>query len=428
MLVREYIDNALYNPHYGYFSKTANIASVPESFDVTLLKDSIEFENKMAERYEQLETKILQQQAAIDTIIEVHDNMAAGNAMENAQQMNRMAIARQMWHTPTEIFSPWYARSIARYMSASYKVSGGYPHQDLLIFEMGAGNGTMATEVLNYLREIEPDIYARTQYTIIEISQNLAKRQAERLAKAGHMSRMSIVNKSVFDWNKTVTNPCFFLALEVIDNFAHDVIRYNNVTDEPYQGVVLVDHRGRMEEVYESVSDPLIEKYMNNRRRCGYRTPLLENRAWRQLRQQLPFAPNLTRREFVPTRQLDFLQKLNTHFPHHRLILSDFSALPDAVDGIDAPVVQTRFQGLTVPCNTHLVQPGWFDIFFPTNFGLLADMHSLVRRDMGLAGDRPQIVSHSDFVRQYAEVERTTTRNGDNPMVSYYENVSFLLS
>ena len=53
---------------------------------------------------------------------------------------------RQLWHTPTELFRPYYGEAIARSLVEQYKLTY-HPYRDLVIYEMGAGNGTM---MLNY--------------------------------------------------------------------------------------------------------------------------------------------------------------------------------------------------------------------------------------------------------------------------------------
>ena len=54
---------------------------------------------------------------------------------------------------------------------------------------------------------------------------------------------------------------------------------------------------------------------------------------------------------------MQFFDVLNQYFPAHRLVASDFSSLPDAVPGLNAPVVQTRFEGKMIPVTTPLVCP-----------------------------------------------------------------------
>jgi hypothetical protein len=202
----------------------------------------------------------------------------------------------------------------------------------------------------------------------------------------------------------------------------------------------------------------------------------------RNIYAHLPFAPNLSAPEYIPTRLLSLLRTLRNYFPRHRLLLSDFSSLPDSIQGVNAPVVQTRFRNATVPCSTLLVRQGYFDIFFPTNFDRLRDMYehtlsqplpelshasdddsphqtrisplttsasllslgsdffsshqpSSRRRPLdGIAsasglpvGERKSSVfTHAEFMQTYAELDRTRLRNGENPMLDFYKNVKFL--
>jgi len=69
MLVRDFIEDSLYNPHYGYFSNHATIFdSLGSTFAFSSLKDSVEFQEEVAKRYAEYESN------------------------------------RQLWHTPTELF------------------------------------------------------------------------------------------------------------------------------------------------------------------------------------------------------------------------------------------------------------------------------------------------------------------------------------
>lgn len=138
------------------------------------------------------------------------------------------------------------------------------------------------------------------------------------------------------------------------DNFAHDVVRYSTLDHEPYQCVVSVDSTGDYTELYELVNDPLIKRYLSLRSRLPTpsqrRSPLLNpllsaSPLLRKIYAAIPFAPNLTPPEFIPTKQLMLLDVLRDKFPYHRILMSDFSELPDAIPGITAPVVQTRYEG-----------------------------------------------------------------------------------
>lgn len=251
-------------------------------------------------------------------------------------------------------------------------------------------------------------------------------------------------------------------------------------TLEPYQAIVTIDENGEFGTHYTRVTDPLISSFLNLRQQLGHPLPiprlLLASEAARSIYTSLPFAPNLSAPEYIPTRLLSLMFILRKHFPRHRLLLSDFSSLPDTVKpGVNAPVVQTRYQNTTVPCSTLLVKQGYFDIFFPTNFSQLRDMyedilgrpqratdglelrasplsgaasHASVGRDFfssyhpdtrrspvdggtsstGLpVGERKSSVfTHAEFMETYADLSRSRLKNGENPLLDHYQNVKFL--
>ena len=73
MLVRDFIEDSLYNPHYGYFPKQATIFTATKPIDFSRMRNTVEFQNEVARRYAQFES----------------DGDGPG---------------RQIWHTPTELF------------------------------------------------------------------------------------------------------------------------------------------------------------------------------------------------------------------------------------------------------------------------------------------------------------------------------------
>jgi len=89
-----------------------------------------------------------------------------------------------------------------------------FPYEDFILYEIGAGNGTLAMDILNLLQQDYPEVYDRTRYHIIEISGSLATLQKQKLEKVHPCVKIS--HKSVFHWNTTEHAPCFFIAMEVI--------------------------------------------------------------------------------------------------------------------------------------------------------------------------------------------------------------------
>ena len=331
----EIVIDSLYNPSYGYFSKQAVIFSPGQPIDFTSLPDEATFHRELGDRYTAFEDELDQDN---------HDD------------------TRQLWHTPTELFRPYYGEAIARYLVSNYKLSL-YPYHDLLIYEMGAGRGTLMLNILDYIRDSDQEVYARTQFRVIEVSSSLAALQAQQLkrsaASRGHADKVTIINKSIFDWDTYVSSPCFFLALEVFDNFAHDIIRYDHQTEAPLQGVALIDSDGEFYEFDTPELDPVAARFLRVRdAACAgrhYNHPLRSPRLIRSLKSSLPFSYNLSVPEYIPTRLMNFFEILREFFPAHRLVTSDFHSLPDAVKGINAPVVQTRYQRRMVPVTTPLV-------------------------------------------------------------------------
>lgn len=75
MLVRDFIEDSLYNPHYGYFPKQVTIfTSHEQPIDFGRMRDGAEFQEEVAARYQ-----------------------AYGKDAEDGP-------GRQIWHTPTELF------------------------------------------------------------------------------------------------------------------------------------------------------------------------------------------------------------------------------------------------------------------------------------------------------------------------------------
>ncbi|KAJ2364387.1 hypothetical protein H4S01_003807 [Coemansia sp. RSA 2610] len=408
MLARDFISDSLYNPAYGYFSKQALIFSPQKGYDFARFRDSADFLRHMGQQYEDIEREL--------------DDVRS--------------IPRQLWHTPTEILKPWYGYSVARHIARQYAADRkARIHSDpLVIYEVGGGNGTLMLNIMDYLRKHEPVIYSQTEYNLVEISPKLARQQLSRHTSSSMPhANTRIINRSILDWDTPESRACFVVAMEVIDNLAHDVVRYDFDTAEAYQAVVRVFADGEFEEFYEPISDPLISDYLAQRAQAAkeYRSPAVPPQLYRRIRAQLPLAPNMTKAEFIPTHAFRFVQVLGEFFPRHRIVLSDFYTLPDTVpNAVDAPVVQTRFDGSMVPCDTYLVQPGWFDIFFPTNFELLQQLYIATCRKptVSAALGQVQVCTQREFALQNADLPQTATRSGENPMVDFYENNKFLLS
>lgn len=45
-----------------------------------------------------------------------------------------------------------------------------------------------------------------------------------------------------------------------------------------------------------------------------------------------------------------------------------------------------------------------------------------------ITGKLTQVVSHEDFMQRWAYIADTETRNGENPMLTWYKNASMLMT
>lgn len=221
-------------------------------------------------------------------------------------------------------------------------------------------------------------------------------------------------------------------------------------TLEPRQGVVLVNENSDYSEGFEPVSDELMVKFLQLRESLGMQSPATRSMFLKKLRALLPFAPNLTEAEFLPTMAMELFHVLRDYFPKHHLVLADFSMLPDAVDGVNGPVVQIRHQGSMIPwyvvtvkghlrseadlpsclslifhSTTYLVQPGRFDIFFPTDFDQLRALYSAICRP---GGQGVTVETQRKFMEAWTDPEQTRTASGDRPILTMYKNMKWLLS
>lgn len=184
------------------------------------------------------------------------------------------------------------------------------------------------------------------------------------------------------------------------------MIRYDMTTLTPLQAIVSIDETGDFTLLYEPITDPLLRRVLAYRRYLPLSPStspplpsLLHHPLFRKLYTSLPFAANLSQPDFIPTKAVHFLERLREKLPSHRLLVADFDQLPEAVEGRNGPVVQTRYGGSMVPCETFLVKQGYFDIFFPTGMWTLElnDMWTLELNDGNVESNWVETDVETDF-------------------------------
>lgn len=396
-IMREFINDCLYNKSYGYFCKNVNIFQSPRAIPFAQLKDQDDYCRHLKNLY-------------------------------NADTSNNSNF-HQLWHTPSELFQPFYGRAITNFLLKSTEAS----NEPLVIYEIGPGNGTLAANILKTLKDEFPQIYKRTEFNLIEISDHLREVQKAKLIPL-YSDHVRFPNISILVPKQSFTEerPCWVLGMEVLDNLAHDLIKFRNEDGALLEAIVNTNNSaaygsipGKFWREFRESRDESVLEYVAMGDALGWKWASLKGNPLRRALERLnPFDYiNPWSCEFIPTDAFRLQKNLHKHFPKHSAIFSDFNELPDTVPGHNSPVVQTRFRGVTVPCSSVLLERGLFDIFFPTNFNRFTQINVALR-----PGYRHCVQKHSDFLRQWANIsdlKKTSTKSGYNPMLQDFENVSF---
>ena len=410
------------------------------------------------------------------------------------------------WLTPVELFKPHYAHSIARWIQQQeqqQQSDNEHGTDTLRIVEVGGGNGTCAAGILDYLREKQPQLYGKTHYTIVDLSTTNRERQLATLAShltttasaapsANAMPRVDVLTMSMLDWSEVIEQRVYVIGLEVLDNMPHDkLVQHNSQLYETHVHSLASptamaasasdlplpptsDPNQRYREWYQPVTDPFIREYVEYQSQYAADPPQPTSHSYGTLGNQLAMWVQgaiervtglLRRREesvvWLPTTALHFFHVLHHFMPQHRLLLADFSSLPDTIAGMNGPIVSGREttgsdtngaakRGRTKDYQTYLIDLGLADIFFPTDFAVLQYVYGRVRslraqRDSRtLAVHSPRVLTNYEFMAKYAveAAQRewiaegkagrwrspTQTRATFDPLLHDYINVKFLVS
>eukprot|EP00899_Mesostigma_viride_P015040 jgi/Mesvir1/23537/Mv18237-RA.2 len=272
-LTREFVRRSLYDKEHGYFAaKPHSIGRLDSPLPFHQMRGHDEYRDALGSLYRSLQ---------------------------------------HSWLTPVEIFQPWYAFALAKYILHKHAAIPGSP--PLKVVEIGGGNGTCARDVLRYIAHNAPDVYRSMSYTCVEISAAVAQAQRNTVlgmspgpngkdgtgsqgtgrdgvgtrlpslstatrhtqeadAGNGHVSRFRVENRDATErngWGPVDTSPCFIIMLEVADNLPHDRVWLCPDSGQLMQTYVeTIDHGGvpsrppspslSVREAHEPVHDPLI--------------------------------------------------------------------------------------------------------------------------------------------------------------------------
>eukprot|EP01052_Picozoa_sp_SAG31_P026107 SAG31_NODE_2342_length_5912_cov_1.363152_4_plen_271_part_00 len=149
-LTRDFIRRALYDKKHGYFTQVHCLHSPVAPLEFSSLSGQSEYTQRLSDLYK---------------------------------------TEKGAWLTPVEIFAPWYSRAIAKWLLSDIAAQGSKAKSRLAaggleLVEIGGGSGTHARSVLDYLREVEPELYSQTSYTDFEVSGLMAERAAQKVDRA----------------------------------------------------------------------------------------------------------------------------------------------------------------------------------------------------------------------------------------------------
>ena len=477
-LTRDFISASLYSASSGYFNTSNRIytSPSPSALDFSTLASRDAYYQRLTVLYDQFD---------------------------------------DCWLTPVELFKPHYAHSIARWILQQERQQqpDDLPTTNTLrIVEVGGGNGTCAAGILDYLRDKQPVLYRNTHYTIVDFSTTNRQRQLTSLAT--HLTqpantastaapRVELLTMSMLDWSELIEQRVYVLGLEVLDNMPHDkVIQHNNQSYQthvhslhslpppttatappPPPPADTEDPNQRYQESYSPLSDPFIHEYLTYQSQYAASPPPPVRHSYGSLGNAVAVwlaaagerLGGLVRRRgaeeamWVPSTALLLFHTLHHFLPRHRVLLADFSSLPDTIGGLNAPIVSGREvvgggtaaaatgseggssrRGRAKDYGTYLIDLGLADIFFPTDFELLQFVYNSVRTVRATRDNRtlsqhsPRVLTNYEFMHQYAveEAERewvaegkvgrwrspTQTRGKFDPLLHDYVNVKFLVS
>lgn len=299
-------------------------------------------------------------------------------------------------------------------------------HQrSLSLIELGGGRGTNALCILDFLLQKYPQLYDRTEYTILDSSPTLLTLQRKTLGASQHSDKAYCCEKDLVDIAEGKTNfidtpggflsskQCFVLGLELLDNLPHDKIRLRNTKVEQAELTSVEAEKDRdgqrYQEVFRPLSDPLLMHVI----------------------EAAPTYRRIRRAAWIPSVACGLLRSIQRQHPGSQVLLADFDWLPpsDAVDDkalsfpAEGEPLVTDMNDVDHACYLHSTATAT-DILYPTNFSKLAAYATAVFPEADIT-----VRKQADFLRSYGpdEVKATSSwLTGYSPLVDDFENCSVL--
>lgn len=166
------------------------------------------------------------------------------------------AFAAGNFSTAPERFSPDFGANILKQIYRMW-INLGRP-KDFKIVEMGAGNGTLARDILEVAQYYPPEFYQALKYTIVEVSSALINRQKTGKLK-DCLGKVAWIQGSAVDIPLGETENAVFISNELPDTFpVHRVKVIDGALKEAY----VTSRDGEFREEWSALSSPEVEEYV----------------------------------------------------------------------------------------------------------------------------------------------------------------------
>ena len=354
------------------------------------------------------------------------------------------------WLTPVELFKPYYSQVFANYILQQLKtpLSSDCQYEAFEIVELGGGRGTNARVILDTIKNHQPDTYHNhlLRYTIIDVSSSLQDLQRHTILQddgsdAGshadkiHFRQVDLTDvaegkqyffESTSESDNHERVRSFVIALEMLDNLAHDKVRRqgkqldSNVLLE--EARVVQDDSLMQQEVFVPLEDPLLQTIMDVA--PFYGVPISKQATWVPsvacgLLMQLAKEKQLID---VIAADFDWLppqdaspEGTTKHFPVH----ADGDPIVTSMDGVDRSSYLEASEDLLC------------DILFPTNFEKLSRFAKRVFQSENSSESDTIVHVHkqADFLCRYGpeQIEQTSGwLTGFCPLLHDFSNCSVM--
>ena len=153
-LVREFVFDSLYAPGKGYFQRDQDV--VGSVTDFKSMPGAATCPCSLSDKSEAL-------LVAGGSAAGMNFNEMLSETEYRVKVQSLYDQGGSAWLTPSELFHPFYAQSVARHFLESLRASKalGAPGRKFHVIEIGGGNGTFALGFLDYVKSSDRSVYDR---------------------------------------------------------------------------------------------------------------------------------------------------------------------------------------------------------------------------------------------------------------------------